>query len=186
MSCGAVILAGGQSSRMGQDKAFVTFGGKSLLQRQIETLRAAGFAEILISGRAGVDYSPFGLPVVLDQALNTGPLAGIHAALVLTKTRRLLVLAVDLPQMTPAFLRLLKAAGGTGAGVIPRLSGQVEPLAAIYPASARQLAEKLVAERKYAVRSFASACVMAGLATYMDCPAKSAALFKNFNTPADL
>jgi len=186
MSFGAVILAGGQSSRMGQDKAFVRINGKSLLQGQIETVRAAGFSEILVSGRPGVDYSAFGLPVVMDQALNTGPLAGIHAALALTKTRRLLVLAVDLPQMTPAFLRLLRAAGGAGAGVISRLAGQVEPLAAIYPASARELAGKLLAEHKYAVRSFASACVMAGLATYMDCPAKSAGLFKNLNTPEDL
>ncbi len=186
MSCGAVILAGGQSSRMGQDKAFVKLNGQSLLQRQIETVRAAGFSEIMISGRSGVDYSVFGLPVVLDQTLNAGPLAGIHAVLSLTKNRQLLVLAVDLPQMTPAFLRLLKAAAEAGAGVIPRLAGQVEPLAAIYPAVAREQAGKLLAECKYAVRSFASACVIAGLATYMDCPASSGALFKNLNGPADV
>ncbi len=68
MSFGAVILAGGQSSRMGQDKAFVMLHGKYLLQAQIEIVRAAGFSEILISGRPGVDYSAFGLPVLLDHA----------------------------------------------------------------------------------------------------------------------
>ena len=186
MSLGAVILAAGKSTRMGRDKAFLEFNGQPLLQRQIDLVRGAGVAEILISGRAGVDYSAYGLPVVLDQASNAGPLAGIHAALSRTRNLQLLVLAVDLPQMTAAFLRLLKEAATGGGGVVPRLAGHVEPLAAIYPASSRDLAGKLLGEQKYAVRSFASACVMSGLASYMDCPAESGVLFKNLNMPGDL
>jgi len=185
MSLGAVILAAGKSTRMGRDKAFLEFNGQPLLQRQIDLVRAAGAAEILISGRAGVDYSAYGLPVVLDQATDAGPLAGIHAALSRTRNPQLLVLAVDMPQMTSAFLRLLQDAAVGGAGVVPRLAGQVEPLAAIYPRSARDLAGKLLGEHKYAVRSFASACVMSGLVAYMDCPAETGVLFKNLNTLAD-
>ena len=81
MNFSAVILAGGKSSRMGRDKAFLSISGKTMLARQIETVRAAGAAEIFISGRAETNYSEFGCRVLVDKFHNAGPLAGIEAAL---------------------------------------------------------------------------------------------------------
>ncbi|HEY5345385.1 MAG TPA: NTP transferase domain-containing protein, partial [Verrucomicrobiae bacterium] len=59
MNFSAVILAGGKSSRMGRDKAFLEIGGTTLLARQIGLARELGAAEIFISGRAETDYSKF-------------------------------------------------------------------------------------------------------------------------------
>ncbi len=67
MNFSAVILAGGKSSRMGRDKAWLEFDGQSLLARQIACVRRAGASEVFISGRAGVDYSAFGCPVMEDE-----------------------------------------------------------------------------------------------------------------------
>ena len=66
MNFGAVILAGGKSSRMGRDKAFLEIGGPSLLARQISLVRDIGAAEIFISGRKGVNYSGFNCCVLTD------------------------------------------------------------------------------------------------------------------------
>lgn len=185
MNLSAVILAGGQSSRMGRDKAFLEIEGKSLLQRQIETVRLAGAAELLISGRAGVDYSACGLPVVFDQFPEAGPLSGIHAAWSLAQNQQLLVLAVDLPLMSSAFLRNLAVASVGGRGVIPRLAGQIEPLVAIYSSAAREIAGGMLRRGEFAVRRFAHTCVSSGFAAYMDLPADNEPLFKNLNSPDD-
>src|ERR1700736_1502651 len=80
MKFSAVILAGGKSSPMGSDKAVAKLDGGTLLARQIQRTRAAGAAEIFISGRPGVDYSLFGSNVLEDKFQDAGPLAGIHSA----------------------------------------------------------------------------------------------------------
>lgn len=186
MNFSAVILAGGRSTRMGRDKAFLEMGGQTLLERQIETVRAAGAAEVFISGRPATDYSTFGLRVVHDEFSDAGPLGGIHAALLAASHPLLLVLAVDLPEINADFLKHLMAASHAGAGIIPRVSGMIEPLAAIYPRSAQKFAGTLLREQKFAVRDFAVACVQAGLAGFEDFPNDFARLFQNLNSPADL
>src|SRR5258705_13766374 len=81
MNFSAVILAGGKSSRMGRDKAWLEAGGQSLLARQIGLVRELGAAEVFISGRADADYSEFGCRVLQDKFPDAGPLAGIERAL---------------------------------------------------------------------------------------------------------
>src|SRR5690349_130325 len=81
MNFSAVILAGGKSSRMGRDKAWLEINGQILLTRQIELVQAGGATEVFISGRAGMDYSAFGCRVLQDRFPNAGPLAGIERAL---------------------------------------------------------------------------------------------------------
>jgi molybdopterin-guanine dinucleotide biosynthesis protein A len=183
MKLSAVILAGGKSSRMGRDKAFLEIGGRTLLARQIQTVREAGAGEVFISGRAGVNYSEPGCRVLTDQFSRIGPLVGIHAALAVATASRLLVLAVDLVEMDAAFLRELTQAGIC---VIPRVAGEIEPLAAVYPCKATCIAELMLREGKFAVRDFAEACVQAGLAQFADFPVTFSSRFHNLNSPADL
>ncbi len=184
MNFSAVILAGGKSSRMGRDKAFLAIGGQTLLARQIETVRAAGATEILISGRADADYSAFGCRVLKDNFRDAGPLAGIEAALAVTIHPLLLVVAVDLPAMNAMFLRGLPMAAAAGKGGVPRVNGCVEPLAALYPQTAAAIAATMLREGRLAARDFASACVAAELAEFNDFPDAFARLFRNLNSPA--
>ena len=158
MNFSAVILAGGKSSRMGRDKAFLEVGGQTLLARQIGLARELCAAEIFISGRADADYSGFGCCVLQDKYSDAGPLAGIESALNATKSSMLLVLAVDLPGMSTEFLRRLAAGCSETCGVIPKLAGHVEPLAAFYPKATQSLAIAALERKSFAVKDFAGLC----------------------------
>jgi molybdenum cofactor guanylyltransferase len=135
------ILAGGKSTRMGTDKAFVELGGRTLMAHALEIARAVG-GEVWIAGDV-VRFEGYGR-VVEDIYRNRGPLAGIHAALRSTSTDLNLMLAVDLPFIPAAFLEyLIRQAKATEAVVtVPRDGGRLQPLCAVY-----RKAFALVAER---------------------------------------
>ena len=186
MNFSAVILAGGQSTRMGRDKAFLKLGGQTLLGRQIDAFAAAGADDILISGRRDADYSAFGHRVLYDQFSNAGPLAGIHTAMKNSNRPLMFVLAVDMPEMNAMFLRSLLLASAGEKGVVPRVGERVEPLAAIYPRAAMPIIEQMISQQNFAVRQFADACVRYGLATQSNVPAGLGRRFTNLNSSADL
>jgi molybdopterin-guanine dinucleotide biosynthesis protein A len=186
MSFSAVILAGGKSSRMGRDKAFLETCGQTLLARQIQLARKTGASEIFISGREGADYSAFGCRVLKDNFPDAGPLTGIERALDAAKSPLLLVLAVDLPEMTVEFLQRLSAGCSETCGVIPKLAGHIEPLAAFYPRAAQSLAETLLCAEDRAAANFVKQCVQAGFARFVELPAGEAKYFFNWNSPSDL
>lgn len=189
MNFSAVILAGGKSSRMGSDKAWLNIGGQTLLARQIALARELGALEIFIAGRTNGDYSACGCRVLLDKFSNAGPLAGIERALDAANAPLLLVLAVDLPEMGMDLLRRL-AAGcsetcGAACGIIPKLANHIEPLAAFYPKAAHAPALASLERGDYAVKNFAGLCVQSGLARLVELDAQAARHFTNWNTPTD-
>jgi molybdopterin-guanine dinucleotide biosynthesis protein A len=185
MNFSAVILAGGKSSRMGRDKAWLEVGGQTLLARQIGLARKTGAAEIFISGRPDADYSALGCLVLKDKFTNAGPLAGIESALDAAKSPLLLVLAVDLPEMSAEFLRRLIAGCSETSGAIPKLVGGVEPLAAYYPKTAHALAVTSLERKAFAVKAFSRQCVQSGLAQFAEFGESEAKHFTNWNFPAD-
>lgn len=186
MNHGAVILAGGQSKRMGRDKALLEAGGQPLLVRQINLAWATRATEVFISGRAGVDYSHFNCPVLLDKLPRAGPLAGIERALAALTNARLLVLAVDLPEMTETLLNAMAEAGPEHLGAIPRLRGRIEPLAAFSPKNSLRLAQIALRSNNYSVTAFSQQCVHAGIAKFIELPAHQAKCFANWNSPIDV
>ena len=185
MNFSAVILAGGKSSRMGRDKAFLEIGGTTLLARQIGLAREMDAGEIFISGRADVNYPAFGCQILLDKFPDAGPFAGIERALDAMKSPVLLVLAVDLPEMSVGFLRRLAISSSETSGAIPRANGNLEPLAAFYPKAAHALAVANLERGIFAVKEFAEACVRSKLAQFVDLDASDARRFANWNSPAD-
>lgn len=182
----AVILAAGESSRMGRDKARVELDGRTLLSRAVATVRAAGIREVFISGREGGNYTGLDCPVLYDAAPGCGPLAGIVEGLRAAGNPLVLVLAVDLPGMTGAFLRKLAARCNARTGAVPELNGRLEPLAAIYPRRCQGLAEELLQEGRRAARAFAEACRRERAVGAFPVAPSDAACFENCNTPADL
>jgi molybdopterin-guanine dinucleotide biosynthesis protein A len=190
MNFSAVILAGGNSSRMGRDKALLEIGGQTLLARQIQIAQAAGAREIFISGRAGVDYPASGCRVLVDKFQAAGPLAGIERGLRAARDPLVLVLAVDMANMSSGFLKKLCAHCRDGVGAVPVLNEFIEPLAAFYPRSAGDLIKKIISKAKPprfpGVKHFAEQCVQAGLARFITVPPEEAGFFKSWNSPADL
>jgi len=186
MNFSAVILAGGRSSRMGRDKAWLSFRGQSLLARQIELARELEPAEVFISGRTDTDYSSFGCPVLSDRYPDAGPLAGIAVALAAASATLVLVLAVDMPSLTTGVLRNLLQACTAEVGVVPRVKQRLEPLAAVYPKVAEPVAVDLLQRGLRSVRTFAERCQQLGHLTFHDLDAAEQCNFANWNSPADL
>ena len=191
MNFSAIILAGGKSSRMGRDKAWLEVGGKTLLERQIELARVVGAKEVFVSGRVGMDYAACDCVVLTDHFQNAGPLAGIERGLSATTTPLLLVLAVDMPRLEVGFLRKLITASADGCGVIPQLNEHIEPLVAIYPKAALRQAADLLSRAQIGNRTpgptdFARDCVREKLARLVPVAAAEAHYFTNLNAPEDL
>jgi molybdopterin-guanine dinucleotide biosynthesis protein A len=124
------ILAGGQSSRMGTEKAFLQFGGCTLLERAIFVLRPV--CEVAIVGDPA-KFSTYGT-VIEDVYPGRGPLAGIHAALLHSSAELNLMLAVDMPLVSSELLAFLfAAAASTDAQVtVPHSARGFQPLCAVY------------------------------------------------------
>ncbi len=120
------VLAGGQSSRMGQDKALLSFAGRPLIAHSLTILREAG----LPASIAGVNPQANGAlasfaPIVEDSQLGFGPLAGICAALAAVATRYVVFLPVDLPLLPSSLIAyMLHHARITGLAVtVPSVNG---------------------------------------------------------------
>ena len=184
--CAAVLLAGGQSRRMGRDKALLALpGGRLLWQRQLDVLRELAPAELFLSGFARPGF-PADVPLLADELPGCGPLGGIAAALAAMASPRLVVLAIDLPHMTAAFLRGLLAECGAGQGVVPRAAdGFFEPLAAVYPRTAHAEARARLGRGEYALQPFVRTLTAEGKASARRIRQEETVLFTNWNVPED-
>jgi molybdopterin-guanine dinucleotide biosynthesis protein A len=132
----AVLLTGGESRRMGRDKAMLVFRGQPLWQRQLELLRTLCPERIFVSARAEPPWLPPDAELLLDEAPSCGPLSGLTRALAAMPTSHLVVLAVDMPFMTSQQMRTLWSLATNGCGVLPMIGDRAEPLGAIYPREA--------------------------------------------------
>ena len=126
-----MILAGGKSRRMGQDKLPLMVGEKPLLDRVCLTL-ASRCDEILVAG--GVGYAPAGVRRVSDlRPGRKGPLAGIEAGLLAARYRAVFVAAGDMPFLTGDLAEyLLGLLSDDVPAVVPDSGGRLHPLCAAY------------------------------------------------------
>ena len=149
------VLAGGKSSRMGQDKAFLEFGGRTLLTHALELAKAATGNACIVSSKE--KFAAFG-QVEEDIFPGHGPLGGIHTALTSSRTDLNLILAVDMPFLQSEFLNYLvaQARDCTAAVVVPSTERGLQPLCAVYRRDFAEVAERsLVAGRNKIDRLFA-------------------------------
>ena len=129
----AVILSGGKSSRMGKNKAFLKFKGKTFLERQIEALNEI-FEEIIISTNSPEEYQNFNLPVIEDVYHDKGPLGGIYTGLINSKSFYTFFLACDMPFIEKKLIKSLQVftKDKDYDVIVPINSNRLEPLHAIY------------------------------------------------------
>lgn len=131
MNLTAIILAGGKSKRMGENKALVPFLGKSLIQYAID-LALKFTDDILISANTR-DLDQFGFQVIPDIADVKAPLAGIHSGLRASATDWNLVLTCDMPNVSKEVIRmLLYSLDDNLRMVVPSHNGFIEPLCGFY------------------------------------------------------
>jgi molybdenum cofactor guanylyltransferase len=181
----AFILAGGKSSRMGSDKAFVELARRPLLAYLLDLARAVSQEAKIVGDPA--KFAAFG-PVVPDVYSGRGPLGGIHAALANSSTDFNLILGVDLPFLQTRFLKYLVSEAQSSSAVVtvPSAGGYLQPLCAVYRKEFCMAAERALAEEKNKVDALFSEVPphvigedeLAGAGF-------NAAMFRNLNTPAD-
>jgi molybdopterin-guanine dinucleotide biosynthesis protein A len=144
---------------MGSDKALLSLGGQTLLQRTLEVAGAVT-DPVHIVGRID-QYAAFG-EVVEDIYRDCGPLGGIHAALLATRTDLNLILSVDMPLMSSDFLGWLvqKATMSDAMIVVPNAAGGLQPLCAIYRRGVAEPAEQALIVVPYAVGRLQPLCAI--------------------------
>lgn len=184
-SIAAFILAGGRSSRMGADKAFLELAGKSLILRAIATARESA-PDVKIVGDPR-KFAAFG-PVIEDVYRDRGPLGGIHAALTNSEAEWNLILAVDLPFVPEQFLKhLLARAESSGATVtVPSVGGYFQPLCAVYRKAFVFAAERALSEGKNKIdQLFREVTVCAVPEEEIVANGFDLSIFRKLNTPEE-
>ena len=185
----AFILAGGKSTRMGCDKAFVQFNGRSLLERSLETARAVTPEVILVGERS--KFSRFA-PVVDDIFRDRGPLGGIHAALSVSATDLNLLLALDMPFIEARFLkylfkRALEKEHADVLVIVPRAAGGLQPLCAIYRTRFGQMAEEALKKGQNKIDDlFTDIRILTIEESELARAGFAPSMFRNLNTPEEL
>ena len=146
----AFVLAGGRSSRMGRDKAFLELQGRTLLERALAIARTIS-DDVSIVGQ-GEKFAAYA-PVIEDVYPGQGPLAGIHAALTASRSELNFILALDTPFLDPKFARyLVQQAKQSGATVtVPQVAGQAQPLSAVYRREFAAVAENALRQGKNSI-----------------------------------
>jgi molybdopterin-guanine dinucleotide biosynthesis protein A len=141
----AVILAGGDSRRMGRDKSLLPVSGKPMIARIADRLKGL-FDDIVISGGRPGDYGFLGLDVVPDRAAGQGPLMGIASALGRTKSDLAFVIACDIPDFDRGLVARLGAKAEGFDAVLPSNGrGELEPVFAFYRKSVIEPARTILA-----------------------------------------
>lgn len=186
MTISAVLLAGGKSRRMGQDKATMLFRGAPLWRSQLDLLRGLELDEVLVSAGSDPLWRPADVEFVPDQQPSHGPLSGIGAALSRIKSDHLLALAIDTPFITDAYLRSLRARIGAGRGVVPIIENRAEPLAAIYPREAEFEFTSALSGNDFSLQPLVGKLIAVGKLRPIQVSTEERALFRNLNEPPDL
>ncbi len=155
----AIILAGGESKRMGQKKSTLLLQGKTFIEIIIDKLIDIGIREILISGYE-YDLEKYRdtecvFKTVKDIYQNKGPLAGIHAGLEMSDRESVLVITEDAPLVPVEFIKQLMEVYGENAFsiTVARSGERLQPLVGIYDRSLAPECESILKEERATVRA---------------------------------
>jgi molybdopterin-guanine dinucleotide biosynthesis protein A len=183
----AFILAGGKSTRMGADKAFIALDSRTLLARALDLARSVT-ADVWIVGDPA-KFAPFG-PVVRDVFEECGPLAGIHAALQASRANLNVILAIDVPFASLALFQYLITRAMDSADTtvtIPRVEGRLQPLCGIYRREFANFAESALKQGSCKIDAvFAKVSMRIIEEEELRNVGFSSRIFRNLNTREDL
>jgi molybdenum cofactor guanylyltransferase len=187
MTFSAVLLAGGESRRMGTNKATFLFRGKPLWQVQLETIRKLQPAEIFVSAKTDPSWRPDDVQFIADIPPSCGPLSGLAASLAkIHTTPHLLALAIDMPFMTENYLRSICDAIEPGRGVVAKIDNRAEPLAAVYPREAEIEFRTACGGTDFSLQNVVRHLVTYGKLLEISVTEQERRLFRNVNNVSDV
>ena len=180
-----VLLAGGNSSRMGRNKALMTLAGHRLVDRALAVLRGLFDDLLMVTNSPGL-YADLGVRMVPDLVAGKGALGGIHSAIHHAATPYCLVVACDMPFLNAAVLRYLVEQRAGYDVVVPTMHGRPQPLHAVYGKSCLQpIAWRLETDRLHVVGFFPDVRVREVTAEELAGFDPEGLSFRNLNTPEE-
>jgi molybdopterin-guanine dinucleotide biosynthesis protein A len=180
MQASLLVLAGGDSRRMGRPKAWLEVGDTYLLRHVAERLGPA-FSEVMVSFAQPEQLEePVPYRVVFDRRPSAGPLAGIEAGLAAARNEVIFAVACDMPYLTTEVSQLAVAAARSCDAAIPRIDGRPEPVCGAY----RRTALPFITGAVNAGRFKAAELIAELDVTWLE--GLDPQLFRSLNTPADL
>jgi len=147
------ILVGGRGSRLGVAKPRALVGGVPLLERVLRAVRAAT-REVFLVGAWEGDLACPGLAVFPDEVPNAGPIGGLYTAVRHCSASACLVLAADMPFVSPALLQYLASKQDEAAAIVPRTVHGAHPLHAVYSAALAPRLSQFIAQGGRALHRF--------------------------------
>lgn len=129
--CTGIILAGGKSSRMGQDKAWLPFPDKPLIKIMLDKLVPL-FEQMLIITNSPENYQGYSIKTEQDIIPGCGPLGGIYTALLSSQNEYNFIVACDMPFLSSGLVGYLREKSNGFDVVVPEYNNKLEPLCAVY------------------------------------------------------
>ena len=180
-----VILAGGESRRMGRNKALLQVDGRRMVEIAYRCLSEL-FTEVLLVTNTPEAYDFIPCRTIGDIYPAMGPLGGIHAALSACSAERIFVVGCDMPTLNPLLIRELCTMPGGVDVIIPETPGGLEPLHAVYSKGCLPKMETMLQGGERRILSFFDRAqvrlVPRGRIIQLDPEFNS---FRNVNTPED-
>jgi len=161
---GAVVLAGGRSSRMGPSKALLDWHGRTAVAHAVEVVReGVGSGPVCVVRAPGQELPPLDAIVVDDAIAHRGPLGGLHAGLTALAGRAEVVFAcgVDTPLLVPAFVLAVYGSLGDGDdAVVPVIDGRAQPLLAAYRTAIAPQLQALLDRGAFGLKDISGTCAV--------------------------
>ena len=180
MTSTGIILAGGKSSRMEQDKGLMLFDGKPMIEYSIALLKPMVDELLIISNNS--DYEKIGYPVYADLVTDKGPLSGLYTGLYYSSTETNIVLSCDVPFVPEELMSFLLSSHQNNQITIPENNGRTHQLIGVFSKSCEaNFALSLEKDELKLLDAFKNLNLNVVDANQFD-----AQLFKNINSPSDL
>jgi len=144
-----IILAGGNSSRMGTDKALLKLNGKTFVQTLYDNLKDICEDVIISTNNPKINVS--GAKIIADEIKNIGPMGGLYTCIKQIKTDYTFVVTVDTPLVSKKLLQKIFSQSGTYDISVIKHNNKVHPLIGVYRKNITKLLETEMAQKKYKV-----------------------------------
>jgi molybdenum cofactor guanylyltransferase len=181
---GCIILSGGESSRMGQDKGLINLHGKEMIRHVLDAVEGITSEPIIISNK--LNYRNISKNVFPDIISGCGPVGGILSGIFHTDCEKNLVLSCDIPLVSPDWLKFLINNSPEDKITISACNGKLHPLVGIYPKLILPDLASAVRENRLKLVDFVKenqALVLDTLLLGDEIPSAS---FTNFNSPDEI
>lgn len=156
MKLKGIVLAGGKSSRFGEDKALAKWNGKTLLERAVDLLDSLSLDPLVIAN-SGRDYSFLSCSVINDLIPERGPLGGLYTACSLFPEMSLVVLTCDMPLLTQDILKkLIQNQQPADQAVVFNCNQMLQPFPGIYQGSLKEVIHDALSSEELSMKLFLS------------------------------